>query len=157
MFRGGFEVRLYKDVASILEFIRCYLPSTKLALASRTPEPEWASGIISKLEITPDLKKVNFLKEEFGLKESHFEPSATKKPFKEYFSSIQLYPGNKLPHFRAIQKDTSIAYDDMVFYDDEPRNIKDVNGLGVFSVLAGNGLTIPLFVESITKYISSKN
>lgn len=59
----------------------------------------------------------------------------------DFFTNPQMYPGSKTSHFRAIQKHTKIAYEDMIFFDDEARN-KNVEGeLGVVFVLVRDGVT----------------
>lgn len=54
------------------------------------------------------------------------------------FSSIQIYPGRKFRHFEEIAKDTCAKFTEMVFYDDESRNIIDLNTVGVHCVLIEN-------------------
>lgn len=39
--------------------------------------------------------------------------------------------GQKFPHFETFKTKTKIAYKDMVFFDDEHRNIRDIGSLNV--------------------------
>lgn len=48
----------------------------------------------------------------------------------DLFENLQIYPGSKLAHFRALNQDLGINFDDMLFFDDEPRN-GEVEKLGV--------------------------
>ncbi|XP_029172576.1 magnesium-dependent phosphatase 1-like isoform X1 [Nylanderia fulva] len=45
------------------------------------------------------------------------------------------------PFRRGIQKSSQVDYKDMIFFDDESRNIVDVGKLGVHAVLVRDGVT----------------
>jgi magnesium-dependent phosphatase 1 len=57
-----------------------------------------------------------------------------------YFKYLQLYPGNKVRHFRYLHRDSGIPYEKMYFFDDEYRNIQAVEHLGVQTKLVKCGL-----------------
>lgn len=65
----------------------------------------------------------------------------------KYFEYIQIYPGNKVRHFRYLHKDSGIPYDQMYFFDDEYRNIEAVEPLGVRTRHISNGLKWEEFHE----------
>ena len=81
-----------------------------LALASRTHDPEAANALLELLGI------------------------------RDRFRYQQIYPGNKLVHFELLQRETGFAYDEMVFFDDEMRNIRDTLSIGVRAVHVPAGL-----------------
>lgn len=81
-----------------------------LAVASRTYAPDWA----------------NELMELFGIK--------------KYFQNFEIYPGSKIEHFQSLQLKTGICFDEMIFFDDEYRNIDEVGRLGVNAVYVENGI-----------------
>jgi magnesium-dependent phosphatase 1 len=58
-----------------------------------------------------------------------------------YFSYLQIYPGTKVRHFNYLQKESGIPYENMYFFDDEHRNIMEVERLGVQSKLVSSGLS----------------
>jgi len=58
----------------------------------------------------------------------------------EFFDHLQIYPGSKKTHFSHLHRDTGIPYEEMLFFDDEPRN-RDVEKLGVIMWLVRNGIT----------------
>lgn len=89
-----------------------------LAIASRTSEPSWARRLL-------DLS---------GLR--------------SYFSYEEIYPTSKLRHFSALQDKSGFAYEEMIFFDDERRNIDEVGGLGVRSIWVQNGFTPELFADA---------
>jgi magnesium-dependent phosphatase 1 len=76
----------------------------KIASASRTGEPVWAENIL-KL---------------FGIHDC--------------FSYHEIYPGSKLAHFKNLQSRSGIDYGNMIFFDDEYRNITEIKSLGVETV-----------------------
>jgi magnesium-dependent phosphatase 1 len=58
----------------------------------------------------------------------------------DFFDHLQIYPGSKTTHFERIHRDSGIAYEDMLFFDDESRN-KNVEVLGVTMQLIKDGVT----------------
>ncbi len=60
---------------------------------------------------------------------------------KKFFDHFEIYPGSKLSHFKSLQQKTNMSYGDMVFFDDEYRNIHEVAQLGVETVFVDNGMT----------------
>ncbi|XP_015509446.1 magnesium-dependent phosphatase 1 [Neodiprion pinetum] len=58
----------------------------------------------------------------------------------KYFTYKEIYPGCKVTHFSKIQKNSGVNLADMLFFDDEQRNIKDLTKMGVTSILVRNGV-----------------
>nr|WP_321357309.1 magnesium-dependent phosphatase-1 [uncultured Draconibacterium sp.] len=82
----------------------------KIAAASRTFEPTWAQELLHLFDID------------------------------KYFDLKEIYPGSKTQHFSKIRKHLGLNYPDMVFFDDEHRNIHEVGKLGVETVFVYDGL-----------------
>ena len=82
-----------------------------MALASRTHSPETARKLLQL----------------FGI--GHF------------FIFQQIYPGSKIRHFESLRKESGIRYEHMYFFDDEYRNVKEVQSLGVQAVRVRSGLS----------------
>lgn len=80
-------------------------------VASRTYAPEWADELMQLFDI------------------------------KKFFTHFEIYPGSKLSHFKSFQHKTKIPFEDMVFFDDEYRNIDEVGQLGVNAIYVENGMT----------------
>ncbi|KAI9294597.1 hypothetical protein K502DRAFT_365714 [Neoconidiobolus thromboides FSU 785] len=152
--RSGFVVKLYPYVASILIFLKCEL-KLDLAIASRTPEPVWAQGILEKMTISATEEQLKKLYVSFNLNPPSELSQNLLQPYAmlDLFESVQMYPGNKIPHFNKIKKETGYEFQEMAFFDDEPRNIKDVNGLGVSTLLVGEkGLNVNALLELLEGY-----
>ncbi|GCC16982.1 hypothetical protein chiPu_0021464 [Chiloscyllium punctatum] len=47
-----------------------------------------------------------------------------------YFIQKEIYPGSKVTHFTRINQATRTQFSEMIFFDDEHRNIVDVGKLG---------------------------
>ena len=89
--------------------------SIPMAIASRTEEPEWARQLLELLGI------------------------------RDKFKYEEIFPGSKVTHFNNLQQKSGIDFDKILFYDDEPRNIDEVSGLGVNCYLVRNGINIDEF------------
>ena len=78
--------------------------------ASRTYRPDWAQDLLHLFDID------------------------------KYFDLKEIYPSSKIQHFNKIHKHFRIPYSEMVFFDDEYRNIEEVSQLGVQAVFVKNGI-----------------
>jgi magnesium-dependent phosphatase 1 len=88
----------------------CQKHNYTLALASRTFEPEWARELLDMLHV------------------------------RHYFNFEEIFPSSKIRHFKNLQNATGLKFDDMLFFDDEMRNIEEVRRLGVHTVFVRDGL-----------------
>ncbi|XP_070171293.1 magnesium-dependent phosphatase 1 [Polyergus mexicanus] len=59
----------------------------------------------------------------------------------KYFKYVEIFPGSKVTHFLNIQKSSQVDYKDMLFFDDETRNIMEVGKLGIHAILVKDGVT----------------
>ncbi|WP_234824172.1 magnesium-dependent phosphatase-1 [Bremerella cremea] len=100
----------------------CNQQAIPLALASRTEQPRWAKELLDLLAIT------------------------------HRFAFAEIYPSSKVRHFSALRKDSGVAYEKMLFFDDEMRNIREVGDLGVTAVHVANGMTMELFRAHVDRF-----
>ncbi|KAI9372438.1 acid phosphatase-domain-containing protein [Aspergillus egyptiacus] len=119
----------YPAVSSIIH--ACKSCSIPLALASRTHAPDIARDMLKALHIIPSFSD---------------NPSASKSRTKttralDYFEYIQIFPATKTQHFARIHQSSNIAYEDMLFFDDEARNRNVETELGVTFTLVRDGMT----------------
>ncbi|CCG84308.1 protein of unknown function [Taphrina deformans PYCC 5710] len=129
--RHGTDLEFYHDVPSIL--VDLQTASVQVGIASRTSAPDLARTALSLLTI--DASPAS----------SFFDKSA-----------IEIYPGSKLRHFKAIHQRTGVPYDEMVFFDDEKRN-REVAQLGVTFVLVPNGVNKGVFQRGLEDWRKGKS
>ena len=90
-----------------------------LAIASRTHRSEWAMELMELFEID------------------------------KLFSFLEIYPGSKTEHFYHLLHRTNVPFKEMLFFDDEMRNVDEVARLGVTTALVDEGIT----KEMISRYL----
>jgi magnesium-dependent phosphatase 1 len=90
-----------------------------IAIASRTEEPTWAKQILELLDV-----RTNFDYEE-------------------------IFPDRKTKHLKKIQQLSKINFQEMVFFDDEYRNIEDVIELGVTCEWVRNGINKKVVIKYV--------
>jgi len=100
----------------------CDRQNLDMALASRTEQPAWARDLIELHGIA------------------------------HRFSHLEIYPTSKLKHFSALRTKSSIDYKQMLFFDDEIRNITEVSSLGVNCIHVTNGLNHCIFRQALNHF-----
>ncbi|MDQ8205259.1 magnesium-dependent phosphatase-1 [Pelagicoccus sp. SDUM812003] len=88
---------------------RCRELDLDVAVASRTNEPDWARELLDLLEL------------------------------RDRFRWEEIYPSSKVRHFAALKEKSGYIYEEMLFFDDERRNIVEVGALGVRAVHVRDG------------------
>ncbi|WP_346858058.1 magnesium-dependent phosphatase-1 [uncultured Draconibacterium sp.] len=88
-----------------------------IVAASRTYRPIWAQELLQLLDID------------------------------KYFDLKEIYPSSKIHHFNQIENHFKMLFSEMVFFDDEYRNVREVSALGVNSVLVSKGITLSMVKE----------
>ncbi|TVY46921.1 DNA repair protein [Lachnellula occidentalis] len=106
--RTGEGFAFYHEVPSILYSLR--ERGIKVGAASRTCAPDLGREMLRLLHIA--------------------DAEGKKRKAIEHFDYLEIYPGSKITHFTKLQKASGLAYEDMLFFDDEARN-RNVETLGV--------------------------
>jgi magnesium-dependent phosphatase 1 len=101
----------------------CDAHQIPIAVASRTEQPDWARQLLDLLAI------------------SH------------RFAFAEIYPSSKLQHFAALRDASGVDYSDMLFFDDEMRNIREVSHLGVTCIHVPDGLDEGLLHSGLTHHV----
>ncbi|KAF2896773.1 hypothetical protein ILUMI_09391 [Ignelater luminosus] len=70
----------------------------------------------------------------------------------KYITYKEIYPGRKVTHFENFKKKSGIPLQDMLFFDDETRNINDLRSHGVTSILVKNGVTKGVVEAGLKQY-----
>lgn len=110
----------YRDVPHVLQALP--MAGISMGVASRTSAPELGREMLRLLRVP-------------GVEDA--DPVVAIKVFD---AGLEIYPTNKLRHMEALQKRTSINYEDFLFFDDESRN-RNVETLGVTMFLVRDGVT----------------
>lgn len=100
----------------------CEENNVDMALASRTEEPGWAGQLIEMLGIS------------------------------DRFKYKEIFPSTKVVHFKNLRNSSGEEFSNMLFFDDERRNIIEVGNLGVTSVYVEKGLSCKVFEEGVKKW-----
>ena len=100
-----------------------------MAVASRTEYPEGANHLINLFD------------------------------WDKYFKYREIYPGSKITHFGNFQTKSKYNYNEMIFFDDEERNIIDISPLGVTAILVdrNHGITLKVVNDGLLQFASSRS
>ena len=109
-----------------------HLVDTKVAWVSCTDEPDWAAECLDLFETQPG-----------------------RQPLSTMVDSVQIYKANKQEHFRRLKKEyPEIEYSQMLFFDNEMHNIRNVAKLGVHCIYCPDGITERAWEEGLSKFVS---
>lgn len=70
-------------------------------------------------------------------------------------SHHEIYPGSKIAHFKRIRERTGVEYSEMLFFDNESWNVREVERLGVVCVYCPQGLTRAAWEEGVRKFAAA--
>ena len=125
---GGTAVKLLGDVRAIWREL--HDAGVTVAVASRSDEPDWARECLRKFVVC--------------------DKGTTM--WDVAHPNVEIYKGSKQGHFRELHRKTSVPFSQMLFFDDDPANIRDVSSLGVTCVLTPKGVTRECFDQGMRAY-----
>ena len=117
--KSNTTVRLLGISGKILQELKTDLKwkDTKVAWVSCTDEPDWAAECLNKFKVQDG------------------------RSLDQLVDSIQIFKSNKQQHFQNLKKQyPSISYEEMLFFDNEGGNIRDVSKLNVKCVYCPDGV-----------------
>jgi magnesium-dependent phosphatase 1 len=136
--RKGEPVRLLGQVREIMQELYCNpekWKNTRVGISSRTDQPEWARELLQKFTIN----KNSTTAESFALEEIMQGPIEIRKDSKEQ-------------HFQRISSTTGVAMQDILFFDNERGNCREVSKLGVVVGYCPDGVTKQIWDVSLQAF-----
>ena len=167
--RYGEHFSFYPGVPAILYAAK--QKGITMSIASRTHTPDLAKEMLRGLHVIPPAPAAAEAEHKIppsnrppSMSTTTLTPPTTAtttdphkaeppKPLRayDYFAHPQMYPGSKTTHFRKIQAHTAsdkktfpsgaVAFENMIFFDDEARNRNVETDLGAVFVLVRDGVT----------------
>ncbi|KAL1780770.1 magnesium-dependent phosphatase 1 [Sigmodon hispidus] len=74
----------------------------------------------------------------------------------KYFVHREIYPGSKVAHFERLRHKTGVPFSQMIFFDDEKRNIIDVGKLGVTCIHIQNGINLQTLTQGLETFAKTQ-
>eukprot|EP01147_Barroeca_monosierra_P005094 gene5094-8774_t len=166
--RSGSIVALFKDTHDVLREISHSekWKDTQIAYVSRTSYPEYAHECLKLLKIGDNghtmhsfylcstplvLLFIPFHIHQRSVYLNDLRDHIRHFPVPQVAHHFEIYPGSKVTHFQHIHKRTGIPYNEMLFFDNEYRNIRDVQRLGVKCVFTPEGFRRKYWEEGLRK------
>lgn len=144
--RNSQALQFFPHVPSILFWLK--RRGIPIAAASRTSAPTVARQALNGLFLVDDSHLIEG-------SEPHASPKVVKAA--DLFEYEEIYPGSKITHFRNLQRDSGVEYEDMIFFDDEYRNAEVGSKLGVHFVEVGHaGTDLGLVEKAIREWRAKK-
>jgi magnesium-dependent phosphatase-1 len=118
--------------------MHCLLTPRAVTRACVHRQPSWAEEILKMFRVGP--------------------PDAIASGSAPTMSSLvtykQIHKGSKKGHLREIATASGVALSEMVFFDDQRGNIKDVSSVGVLSILTPNGVEAAHWTQCLDQFHS---
>eukprot|EP00429_Kryptoperidinium_foliaceum_P009402 CAMPEP_0176007290 /NCGR_PEP_ID=MMETSP0120_2-20121206/3157_1 /TAXON_ID=160619 /ORGANISM="Kryptoperidinium foliaceum, Strain CCMP 1326" /LENGTH=203 /DNA_ID=CAMNT_0017340047 /DNA_START=122 /DNA_END=733 /DNA_ORIENTATION=- len=135
---GNEPVQLLKDVREVMKelFLDPQWKDVTVGISSRTDAPHWARELLTKFSVRHDSG-------EFVLDDLFRGP-------------VEISYESKVKHFRRISKDTGIAFEDMIFLDNEYGNCASVADLGVTVGYCPGGVCKGIWQKTLDAFSASR-
>ncbi|KAK3389260.1 magnesium-dependent phosphatase-like protein [Podospora didyma] len=144
--RNGEKFELYPDAPHILRLLTSLKPDIRLGVASKSPVGDLCRELLKLMRLPPADPPADSNKK---------AAEKGSKTIDVFDAGLEIYEGSKLRHFEVLGRRTGIAFEDMLFFDDEPPN-RVVETLGVTMRLVSDGLSWKEFEEGIMQWRANK-
>lgn len=137
--RNGEQVHFFPAVDAVLSLLELdpqFRNSTEVAVASKTTEPQWAKTCMRLMDVALE--------------------DGTKKSLHSVVDYEAIYPRNKRVHFEQLKEQSGVEYEDMLFFDNEFGNIRDISKLGVVCNYCPNGLSDGAWLQGMEDFQKAK-
>ena len=123
---GNEPVCLLGDIRNVMKELHCdsVWENTIVGISSRTDEPSWARELLKKFKVEMDDDKGVFTLDDVFQK-----------------GPIEIAKDAKIKHFERISRKYGVPMKDILFFDNELGNCRDVAALGVTVVYCPDGVT----------------
>lgn len=152
----GTQVHFFDAVHSVLSVLETQpqFADTAVAVASSTTEPQWAKTCMRLMDVHVSSQPT--ARREAEEEEEEADGHTTKKALQSIIDYEAIYPRNKQVHFKQLQKDSGVAYEDMLFFDNEYGNIANVGRLGVVCCYCPHGLSDGAWIQGMEAFQLAK-
>jgi magnesium-dependent phosphatase 1 len=127
---AGVRVRMLGNIQMILSRL-AEDDDVIVGVASSTDEPTWARECMEKFTLL------------------------NGRPISSAISYYAIHKGRKSSHFAELREATGLAFNEMLFYDNEIGNCKTVAALGVTAVHTPSGVTEAAYVRGLAEWPAS--
>ncbi|CAB9517782.1 Magnesium-dependent phosphatase 1 [Seminavis robusta] len=138
----GEPVRLLGQVRQVMQelYSNPKWKNTQVGISSRTDQPDWARELLQKFTIETTTTTNND-------KGSYF---AMEQVFQK--GPIEIQSDSKVRHFERIAAQTGVPMSDILFFDNERGNCREVAKLGVVVGYAPDGVTQQIWDASLQAF-----
>lgn len=141
-------VRLLSQVREVMRELYCERAgkwqNTQVGISSRTDQPDWARELLEKFTITTQARKKNKWKGS-GEQDSFCIQDVMNGP-------IEMQSDSKVQHFERISAQTGVSFEDILFFDNERGNCREVAKLGVVVAYCPDGVSKLLWDLSLKAF-----
>lgn len=141
-------VRLLGQVREVMRELYCERAgkwqNTQVGISSRTDQPDWARELLEKFTITTQARKKNKWKGS-GEQDSFCIQDVMNGP-------IEMQSDSKVQHFERISAQTGVPFEDILFFDNERGNCREVAKLGVVVAYCPDGVSKLLWDISLKAF-----
>ncbi|RLN50143.1 hypothetical protein BBJ29_010079 [Phytophthora kernoviae] len=144
----GQQVHFYPEVCAVLSVLKTdpQFRNTKIGVASRTEDIENAKKCLELMDVV--------LRDEAAVKADNGE--SVKKSLGSIADYVTVFPGSKTTHFKQLKEQSGVAFEDMLFNDDDEENVVDVSALGVLCSHCPEGLTVVSWLQGMEDFQLAK-